>query len=130
LTESGFRHLWIAAIVVVVVVIVAGSLSPSPLLPNHAFSDKLGHYAAYLVLALLASGIVGPARLWRVMLRCFLLGLGLEAAQALLTDNRLAGWGDLLANAAGILTAWLIAGSGRAGWGLRFADRFIRGREP
>ncbi len=130
MTESGLRQLWIAAIVVVVVVIVAGSLSPSPLLPNHAFSDKLGHYAAYLVLALLASGIVAPARLWRVMLRCFLLGLGLEAAQALLTDNRLAGWGDLLANAAGILTAWLIAGSGRAGWGFRFADRFIRGREP
>lgn len=130
MTESGFRHFWIAAIIVVVAIIVAGSLSPFPVLPNEAFSDKFGHCAAYFVLALLASGIVAPARLWRVMLRCFLLGFGLEAAQVLLTDDRLAEWGDLAANAAGILSAWLIAGSGRAGWGLRIADRFIRGREP
>jgi VanZ family protein len=128
LTESGFRHLWIAAIVVVVVAIVAGSLSPFPVLPNETGSDKLGHYSAYFVLAILASGIVEPARLWRVMLRCFLLGLGLEGAQALLTDQRMAEWADLLANAAGILTAWLIAAGGRAGWGLRLAGRFIRSR--
>jgi len=130
LTESRFRHLWIAAIVVVVVVIVAGSLIPFPVLPDETGSDKFGHYLAYLVLAALASGIVEPARLWRVMLRCFLLGLGLEAAQALMTDNRIAEWGDLLANAAGILTAWLIAGGGRAGWGFRAATRLIRSRGP
>jgi VanZ family protein len=128
LTESGFRHLWIAAIAVVVVAIIAGSLSPFPVLPNEMGSDKFGHYLSYLVLAILASGIVEPARLWRVMLRCFLLGLALEAAQALLTDNRMAEWSDLLANAAGILTAWLIASGGRAGWGLRLASRFIRSR--
>jgi VanZ family protein len=125
LTESGFRQLWIAAIAVVVVAIIAGSLSPFPLLPNETGPDKFGHYFSYLVLAILASGIVEPARLWRVMLRCFLLGFGLEAAQALLTDHRMAEWGDLLANAAGILTAWLFAAGGRAGWGLRLASRFI-----
>lgn len=126
MTGSRFRHLWIAAIAVVVAVIVAGSLLPFPVLPNEAGSDKFGHYTAYLVLALLASGIVEPARLWQAMLRCFLLGLGLEAAQTLLTDHRLAEWGDLLANAAGILTAWLIAAGGRAGWGIRLASRFLR----
>lgn len=130
MTESGFRHLWIATIVVVVVVIAAGSLAPFPVRPSETVSDKFGHYSAYFVLALLASGIVAPAQLWRAMFRCFLLGLGLEAAQAVMTDHRMAEWGDLLANAAGILTAWLIAGSGRAGWGLRMAGRFIRGREP
>lgn len=126
MTESRFRHLWIAAIVVVVVVIVAGSLLPFALLPNETGSDKIGHYSAYLILAVLASGIVSPERLWRVMLRCFFLGLGLEAVQALMTDNRVAEWGDLLANVAGVLTAWLIASGGRAGWGLRAATRFIR----
>lgn len=130
MTVSGFRHLWIAAIVAVVAIIVAGSLFPLPLLSNEISSDKFSHYSAYLVLALLASGIVEPARLWRVMLRCFLLGLGLEAAQALVTHNRMAEWGDLLANAAGILTAWLIVGGGRAGWGLRMAARFLRGGGP
>lgn len=126
MTESGFRHLWIAAIVVVVVAIVAGSLMPHSLLPNETGSDKFGHYFAYLILAVLASGIVSPERLWRVMLRCFLLGLGVEVAQALMTDHRVAEWGDLLANAAGVLTGWFIAGGGRAGWGLRAATRFIR----
>ncbi len=129
MTESGFRQLWIAAIVLVVIVIIAGSLSPFPVLPNQAGSDKFGHYTAYLVLAILASGIVEPARLWRVMLRCFLLGLALEATQALTTDHRMAEWSDLLANGAGILTAWLLAGGGRAGWGFRLAARFIRSRE-
>lgn len=130
MTESGFRHLWIAAIVVVVVVIVAGSLSPFPLLPNEFGSDKFGHYFAYLLLAILASGIVPPQRLWWAMLRCFLLGLAIEVTQALLTDFRVSEWGDVLANAAGILTAWLFAGSGRAGWGLRAASRLIRSRGP
>ncbi len=55
------------------------------------------------------------------MLKCFLLGATLELAQALLTDNRVADLADLAANAAGILAAWLIAGQGRAGWGLRAA---------
>jgi len=130
LTESNFRRLWIGAIVVVVVIIVAASLSPFQVLHGETGIDKLGHYTAYLVLAILASGIVSRERLWRAMLRCFLLGLVLEAAQALITDNRMAEWGDLLANAAGVLTAWLIAGGGRAGWGLRVATRLSRSREP
>ncbi|MEX0735304.1 MAG: VanZ family protein [Steroidobacteraceae bacterium] len=130
MTESRFRHLWIAAIVVVVAVIAVASLAPLPALAIETGSDKFGHYIAYLVLALLASGIVAPERLWQAMLRCFLLGLGLEAAQAFLTDHRVAEWADLLANVAGILTAWLIAGSGRAGWGPRAAAWLIRGREP
>ena len=45
----------------------------------------------------------------------------MELAQALLTDHRVADVADLAANAAGIVTAWLIAGQGRAGWGLRAA---------
>lgn len=115
---------------VVVAVITVASLAPLPALAIETGSDKLGHYLAYLVLALLASGIVAPERLWQAMLRCFLLGLGLEAAQAFLTDHRAAEWADLLANVAGILTAWLIAGGGRAGWGPRAAAWLIRGREP
>lgn len=128
MTESRFRHLWIAAIVVVAGLIVAASLTPVPALPIDTGADKIGHYFAYLVLALLASGIVVPDRLWRAMLRCFFLGLALEAAQAFMTDHRVAEWADLLANAAGILTAWLIAAGGRAGWGPRAAAWLIRGR--
>jgi hypothetical protein len=44
------------------------------------------------------------------------------------TQDRQAEWGDLAANTAGILTAWLIAGQGRAGWAYRAFDRLRRGR--
>jgi VanZ family protein len=129
LTRSRFRHLWIAAIGVLVAAIVALSLNPIPVLPAEPGSDKIGHFLAYFALALLASGIVAPERLGRAMLRCFLLGVVLEIAQALMTELRMAEWADLLANSAGIGMAWLIAGGGRAGWGPRFAARIIRDRD-
>lgn len=98
------------------------------MIPDAGMSDKVGHYLAYLTLALLGSGIAAPERLWRTMLRCFLFGAALEVAQALVTDQRAAEWGDMLANVSGILTSWLIAGSGRAGWGLRAAAWLERRR--
>jgi hypothetical protein len=128
LSEALLRRLWIGAIVALAAAIVAASLAPQPVIQNDTLSDKVGHYLAYLALALLGSGISAPARLWRTMLRCFLLGASLELAQSWLTDHRLAEWGDLAANVAGILTAWLIAGQGRAGWGLRAASRLSRRR--
>ena len=128
MTESTLRRLWIAAIAILVAVIVAASLAPSPLLPEAGISDKVGHYLAYLALALLGSGIAAPERLWRSMSRCFLLGAALEIGQALLTTHRAAEWGDMLANVSGILTAWLVAGSGRAGWGFRAAAWLDRRR--
>jgi VanZ family protein len=130
LTPATLRRLWIAAILLLAACIVAASLAPQPLVANATLSDKAGHYIAYLALALLGSGIVAPAGLWRSMLRCFALGAVLELAQALMTDGRVASVADLAANAAGILTAWLIAGQGRAGWGLRAAERLLRRRAP
>jgi len=123
------RRLWISAILVLVVAIVAASLSPHAVVPNESFSDKTAHFLAYLSLALLGSGIATPAGLWRTMLRCFLLGVALEVAQALLTEHRVADFADLAANVAGIGTAWLIAGQGRAGWGLRAAE-WLSERRP
>ena len=117
--EATLRRVWIVAILVLVGLIVAASLSPRPVVPNESLSDKSAHYLAYFSLALLGSGIAAPAGLWRTMLRCFLLGATLELAQALLTEHRVADFADLAANTAGIATAWLMAGQGRAGWGLR-----------
>ena len=121
MSESTLRRLWIVAIVVLVIAIIYSSLTPRPVVSSESFSDKMAHFLAYFTLALLGSGIASPARLWRTMLRCFLLGATLEAAQALLTEHRVADVADLAANAAGIAMAWLIAGQGRAGWGLRAA---------
>lgn len=129
MNESTLRRLWIAAILALVVAIVVGSLWPRPVVPNESFPDKTAHFLAYLSLALLGSGIANPTGLWRTMLRCFLLGAMLEVAQALLTDHRVADLGDLAANAAGIVAAWLAAAQGRAGWGLR-AAAWLSQRRP
>jgi VanZ family protein len=119
LNETTLRRLWITAILVLVALIVAASLSPGPVIPSQPLSDKTAHFLAYFSLALLGSGITKPARLWRTLLKCFLLGAALEIAQELLTDQRTADVRDLAANTAGILAAWLIAAQGRSGWGLR-----------
>lgn len=119
-----------AAIVVLVVAIVAASLVPQLPAPSRSVSDKAWHFLAYLGLALAGSGITSPDRLWRTMLRCFLLGAALELAQGAMTDARSPEWADLAANTAGIAAAWVIAGQGRAGWGLRASARLFgrRGR--
>ena len=123
-----FRRLWIAAVLLLTAYIIYASLASHPPGPDEILPDKAGHYLAYLSLALLGSGIASPERLWRTMLRCFLLGGALEIAQLLFTEHRMAEWRDLGANVAGILTAWLIAGQGRAGWGLRAMAWFNRNR--
>ncbi|MEX1993563.1 MAG: hypothetical protein WD929_02785 [Steroidobacteraceae bacterium] len=127
LTGPAFRRLWIVGIVLAVVVVVAASLLPIPERARAGGTDKLGHFIAYFALMLLGAGIVPPARLWQVAMRCLLLGVGLEFAQALLTDTRQADWADLLANGAGILAAWLLASGPRAGWA-RYVETWLARR--
>jgi len=128
LSEAWLRRLWVAATLALAFAIVYWSLAPQPPVPESVLSDKVGHALAYFTLALLGSGIAAPDRLWVTMLRCLLLGAALEVAQGLFTLQRIAEWGDLLADLAGILVAWLIAGWGRAGWGLRAFARFFGSR--
>lgn len=116
LTGRAFRRSWIALIVLGVAAVVVASLLPIPSVDPEGDSDKFWHFLTYFVLALFSSGIVPADRLWRLVVRCLLLGAGLEAAQALLTDTRQADWADMAANAVGILCAWMIVSGGRAGW--------------
>ena len=127
--ESTLRRLWIAANAVLVILIIVASLTPSPVVLTESLSDKYAHFIAYFALALSGSAIAAPAGLWKVMLRCLLLGATLEIAQSLLTEHRTADLADLAANVAGIAVAWLIAGQGRAGWGLR-AAAWLSARRP
>ena len=127
LTGPGFRRLWIAIIALAVAVIVMVSLLPVPDQLMESGSDKLWHFLVYFSLALFSSGIVPAERLWRLAVRCLLLGLGLEVAQALLTETRQADWADMAANAAGILAAWMIAAGGRASWA-RHVEAWIANR--
>lgn len=109
------RLAWIASIWILVVVIVTGSLVPDLGPLSGVSSDKFEHFIAYFALSLMGSAVVTADRLPWVMTGALLLGMSMEAAQALFTVERTADWADVLANACGILAAWLLVRH-RAGW--------------
>ena len=129
MTGRAFRRFWIALIVLGVAAVVVASLLPMPAVDLEGGSDKFWHFLTYFLLALFSSGIVPTERLWRLVVRCLLLGAGLEAAQALLTETRQADWADMAANAAGILCAWMIASGARAGWARHVEAWLVRRAE-
>lgn len=126
--ELRYRRAWLASVWLLVAAIVAASLWPAPVSPPEPGLDKLGHYGAYLLLALLGAGIVAAGKVWLAMLRTFLLGVVLEVGQAIFTASRSAEWADLAANAAGVLTAWALVAAGLAGWARR-VEAWFNGEE-
>lgn len=92
--------LWSLAIAVVVV----ASLLPASELPEVPGGDKLHHVLTYFALA--AAAVQLYAR-WPALLGAglglVLMGVGLEHAQGLLTDTRMAEYADALANALGVV---------------------------
>lgn len=111
----------------VLLILVASLVPVLPPAPIAGF-DKIEHFSAYFALALLGSGLVAPPAVPWVMARAMLLGLALEAAQALLTDTRTADWTDVAANTAGVLAAWWLVHGRRAGWAVAAEARFDRFR--
>ncbi len=106
-------------VAVQVALIVVGSLASFQVPGADVGGDKLGHAAVYALLTLSVTGITAPGRLWLVLAACFLLGATLEVAQGLWSPTRQADWRDLVANAAGIVLAWLAVRNGRSGWSSR-----------
>ena len=103
------RFLWALAILVVVV----GSLLPASSLPMRALdelglSDKLEHFAAYLVLAFLPALHERWPALAAALGGALALGIGLEYAQ-LLSPGRSFDLADMLADAVGVLCGFVIA---------------------
>ena len=125
LLQLRYRRAWIASIWLLVLVIVVASLVPQTGMESVAGSDKIGHFAAYFALTFLGSAIVTIRQLPWVMARALVLGLAMEATQALLTDTRTADWADVLANTGGVLAAWWLV-HGRAGWAVA-AEAWLAG---
>lgn len=92
--------LWSLAIAVVVV----ASLLPAPELPDAPGNDKLHHFFAYFALAAAAVQLYARwASLLGAGLGLVLMGVGLEHAQGLLTETRMADYWDALANTLGVV---------------------------
>ncbi len=115
LLQLRYRRAWIGSIWLLVLVIVVASLMPSAGPAPVIGFDKIEHFVAYFMLAVLGSAIVPTGKLPWVMAGAMSLGLALEVMQAFVTETRVASWADVLANATGISTAWWIIHR-RAGW--------------
>lgn len=95
------RFIRIALFAAACAVIVWLSVAPTTALPTASLWDKFEHAGAYFGLALLGLWAF-PGRIWRLAIGLFLLGVGVEIAQATM------GWGrqgdalDALANTVGM----------------------------
>ncbi len=125
LLQLRYRRAWIGSIWLLVLVIVVASLVPQNASISVAGSDKIGHFAAYFALTVLCSAIVTARKLPWVLALTIVLGLALEALQAMVTDTRSADWADVLANMTGVLTAWWLVRR-RVGWALA-AEAWLAG---
>ncbi|MDQ3494919.1 MAG: VanZ family protein [Pseudomonadota bacterium] len=92
--------LWSLAIAVVVV----ASLLPAPDLPDAPGGDKLHHFLTYFTLATAAVQLYARwPSLLGAGLGLVLMGVGLEHAQGVLTETRMADYWDALANTLGVV---------------------------
>ena len=98
------------AAVLLALLITVGSLQPAGGGGSLPHVDKLMHLLAYGGLAGLAGLGWRDIPLWAVVLLAALFGIGIEIAQATLTDGRTASVADGLANLLGALLAALALG--------------------
>lgn len=118
--------LWIAALVAVIVL----SLIPPPPMRVPAGTDKLEHFLAYAALSAYAAMLFARRRMQALVAAgLIVLGVGLEVAQATLTDSRMADSADAFANTLGVLAGLLTAGTPMAGW-LQRIDQRWQDRHP
>lgn len=98
------RRLWSGMWALAIAIVVVLSLLPAEELPQDSGIDKLHHFLAYFVLA--AAAVQLYAR-WPSLLGAglglVLMGIGLEHAQGVLTETRMADRWDALANTIGVI---------------------------
>lgn len=112
LREFRWPYRWLALWGLMLAAVIATSLLPARDLPPTPFSgfDKVEHFLAYAVLSAYAVMLFARLRVQALVAAGLIaLGVGLELAQAALTDSRQADSADALANALGALSGLLIA---------------------
>lgn len=121
--------LWVAGWMALLALVAAGALMPASELPQVQLPgvDKIQHAAAHAVLASYAMMLFATRRAqgWAVA-GLLAYGLGIEAAQATLTADRMAEWADVLANATGTGLGVVLTGR-RPALLMQRVDRWLAG---
>lgn len=109
--KQGLRYktLWLSmGISLVVTVIVLSLIAPPKDMMETLPNDKLGHFTAYFVLMGWFAQIYHTNKQrWLYLIGFLMLGLTLEILQGL-GGVRQADWLDMLANTAGVISAFLV----------------------
>jgi VanZ family protein len=123
-------RIWLVVGWLLIAGVIVGELMPS--VPSFGFgiSDKVEHFSSYLVLMLWFSGLYERRRHALLALAFFLMGCALELLQGALTTTRDMDIKDALANGAGILTGFVLAGFGVADWTRRVEKFWLRHVRP
>ena len=103
-----YRRAWFALGTLLLFAIVIGSLVPVPKTGIQA-NDKLIHVSMYFLLMAWFAQLVEPRYHLHLAIAFASLGLVLEFSQHA-TGYRHFEWADALANAAGVITAWVEIG--------------------
>ena len=117
--------LWVALWLAMIAVVVATCLLPARDLPPTPFSqfDKIEHFSAYLAMSAYAGMLFARMRPQAIAaIGLIAMGVGLEFAQARLTDSRSGDAADALANGLGALAGLFLARTPVALW-LQRVDR-------
>lgn len=110
--SNGWLWFWrIMAILAMLVIGVLSLLPPSELQALPKIHDKLGHFIAYLTIALLMSFGWRRAPLWSLWLIASGFGVAAELGQGYLTSARAMEWWDAVANGAGALVGVALGGT-------------------
>lgn len=117
--------LWVMLWLAMIAVVIATCLLPARDLPPTPFSqfDKIEHFSAYLAMSAYAGMLFARMRPQAIAaIGLIAMGVGLEFAQARLTDSRSGDAADALANGLGALAGLFVARTPVALW-LQRVDR-------
>lgn len=117
--------LWVALWLAMIAVVIATCLLPARDLPPTPFSqfDKIEHFSAYLAMSAYAGMLFARMRPQAIAaVGLIAMGVGLEFAQANLTDSRSGDAADALANGLGALAGLFVTRTPVALW-LQRVDR-------
>ena len=117
--------LWVVLWLAMIAVVIATCLLPARDLPPTPFSqfDKIEHFSAYLAMSAYAGMLFARMRPQAIAaIGLIAMGVGVEFAQANLTDSRSGDAADALANGLGALAGLFVARTPVALW-LQRVDR-------
>ena len=128
-----FRRYWIAANVLLITTVTSLTIVPAIFAPTPLTDvpgiDKWLHAVTFAVLALWFTGQYARPSYWKIAAGLIAYGAAIEIGQSLI-PYRTAEWGDLAADAAGVLVGVVIALVFTGGWSMKveawYVDRFGR----